>query len=273
MTGATRVFHLAGYAKNWAPSKDVFWEINVQGTRNVFDTAAELGIERVVWTSTQLTLPPTPRGQVADENTPRITAPFFNDYQETKVAAEHEALARAASGFPVVIVMPTRVYGPGYLTEGNSVSLLVDQYDRGQVPFLLNWGRNVGNWVYVDDVVAGLLGAMEKGRIGQCYLLGGENASLGQFFRLIDQVSGKRHFQLPLLRFFPMLFAYVQKKRADWFGVFPQITPGWMRLFLTDWAVSTKKAEQDFDYHWTPLAEGLKRTYAWLQCVRAAKDA
>ena len=103
----------------------------------------------------------------------------------------------AADGFPVVIVNPTRVYGPGNLTEGNSATRLIDQYDRGLMPFLLNRGRNVGNWVLVDDVVEGHLLAMEHGRIGQRYLLGGENASLADFFRGVDQATGKRHFKLP----------------------------------------------------------------------------
>jgi nucleoside-diphosphate-sugar epimerase len=154
------------------------------------------------------------------------------------------------------------------LTEGNSVSLLIDQYDRGQVPVLLNRGVNVGNWVLVDDVVQGHLLAMEKGRVGQRYLLGGENASLKRFFRLIDEVSGKHHFQLPILRFAPLIFGYLQKKRADIFHVYPQITPGWVRTFLVEWAHNSKKAQQELGYQPTPLAEGLRITYQWLQRVR-----
>jgi nucleoside-diphosphate-sugar epimerase len=154
------------------------------------------------------------------------------------------------------------------LTEGNSVSLLIDQYDRGQVPFLLNLGVNVGNWVYIDDVVQGHIQAMEKGRIGHRYILGGENASLKQFFRLVDQVSGKRHFQVPVFRYSALIFAWILKKRAEWFGVYPQISPGWVRMFLADWAYSTEKAQRELGYRPTPLADGLKMTYEWLQRVR-----
>jgi farnesol dehydrogenase len=268
MEGCDRVFHLAAYAKNWAPDPATYDRMNVEGMHNVFDAAEKLGVRRVVWTSTQLTLGPSRPGEERGEDLPRISEHFLTDYERTKTIAERQALERAGRGFPLVIVNPCRVYGPGLLTEGNSVSLLIDQYDRGKVPVLLNRGVNVGNWVLVDDVVQGHLLAMEKGRLGQRYLLGGENASLKRFFRLIDQVSGKRHFQVPMLRFGPLVFAYLQEKRADWFHVYPQITPGWMRTFVTDWAHSSKKAEQELGYRPTPLAEGLRITYEWLQRVR-----
>jgi farnesol dehydrogenase len=268
MEGCSQVYHLAACAKNWARDPTIFHEMNVQGMRNVFDAAVTRAVQRVVWTSTMLTFGPTPRGQVYDEESPRSTDHFFADYDETKTIAEQEALRRAAEGFPVVIVNPARVYGPGHLTEGNSVSLLIDQYDRGLVPFLLNLGVNVGNWVYIDDVVQGHILAMKKGRIGQRYILGGENASLKRFFRLVDQVSGKRHFQVPVFRYSALIFAWILKKRAEWFGVYPQISPGWVRMFLADWAYSTEKAQRELGYRPTPLAEGLKSTYEWLQKVR-----
>lgn len=269
MKGCTRVFHLAGYAKNWARDPQTYFDVNVQGTRNVLDLAVQLGVQRTVVTSTELTFGPTRRGEIASEDSPRVSEPCFTEYERTKLMAEQETLARAAQGVPVVIVNPCRVYGPGHLTEGNSVSLLIDQYDRGLVPFLLNWGVNVGNWVLVDDVVQGHLLAMEKGRVGQCYFLGGENASLKQFFRRIDEISGKRHLQIPLLRVAPLVFAGILKKRADWFHIHPQITPGWVKTFLHNWARTTEKAQRELGYRPTPLVDGLQMTYKWLQRVRS----
>jgi len=272
MEGCTRAFHLAAYAKNWAPDPRIFATMNIQGMHNVLDAACELGLQRVVWTSSCVTIGPSRRGEVIDEDTPRRTNRYFNEYERTKSIAEKEAICRAREGVPVVIVNPTRVYGPGHLTEGNSVSLLIDEYDRGRAPVLLNRGVNVGNWVLVDDVVQGHLLAMEQGRIGERYILGGENASLARFLQLIDQISGKRHFKLPVFRPGALAFAYFQKKRADWFGVYPRITPGWVRMFLADWAHSSRKAEQELGYRPTPLAEGLRRTYEWLQRVRQERS-
>jgi len=268
MEGCSRVFHLAAYAKNWAPNPQTYFDVNVQGVRNVFDAAAESGVERVVWTSTVMTFGPTPPGVVADENSPRITDRYYTAYERTKTIAEAEALRRAQEGFPVVIVNPTRVYGPGHLTEGNALARLIDDYDRGKVPVLLNRGVNVGNYVLVDDVVEGHVLAMEKGRVGQRYILGGENVSLRQFFRIVDQVSGKRHRQLPIFKVLPLLFAVCQEKRAQWFGVYPRITPGWVRAFLADWAHSSEKARRELGYRPTPLVEGMRITYEWLQRIR-----
>lgn len=270
MQGCSRVFHLAAYAKNWAADPQTFHRLNVQGMQNVFDAARQQRVARVVWTSSIVTFGPTPPGMVGDEAVPRSTPAYLTVYEETKAIAEREALRQAADGFPVVIVNPTRVYGPGHLTEGNALARLIDDYDRGRVPVLLNRGVNVGNYVLVDDVVAGHLLAMERGRIGQRYILGGENVTLKEFFRTVDRVSGKTHFQLPLGRLTPLLLAWLQQQRAEWWGVYPAITPGWIRTFVVDWAYSSDKAVRELGYRPTPLEEGIRITYQWLQRVRQA---
>jgi len=264
MEGCTHVYHLAAYAKNWAPDRHVFFEQNVDGMRNVFEAAEQVGVNRTVFTTTIVTLGPTRPGEVGDETMPRITPRYYTEYEDTKVIAEQEALKKAAAGFPVVIVNPTRVYGPGKLTEGNSVSLMIDLYDRGKVPVQLNGGRNLGNYVFVDDLVKGHILAMEKGKIGERYILGGENASLKRIFELVDEASGKKHFQVSLPPTLAMLYGRVEKIKAETFGIYPQITPGWVETFLQDWAYSCKKAEQELGYTITPLKEGIRMTYEWI---------
>ena len=266
--GCTEVYHLAGYAKNWSPRREVYDELNVRAMLAVLDAARRAGVRRIVWTSSQLTSGPTPPGQLADEAMPRASEICLTDYERSKLEGERRALEAAAQGAPVVIVAPTRVYGPGYLTEGNSVTRLIDMYDRGFVPFLLNFGRNVGNWVLVDDVVAGMILAMERGRPGEKYILGGENTTLRQFFRAIDRATGRRHRQIPIFRFTPLLFAKFQQKRADWFGVYPTITPGWVRTFLSDWPCTSAKAQRELGYRARSLEEGICITWEWLQRVR-----
>jgi farnesol dehydrogenase len=170
----------------------------------------------------------------------------------------------AAEGFPVVMVNPTRVYGPGKLTEGNSVSLMIDQYDRGLVPILLNRGVNIGNYALVDDLVRGHILAMEKGRIGERYIIGGENASLKKFYELVDEVSGKKHFQINLPPKVGLAYGGIQKFTAEKLGIYPQITTGWVETFLQDWAYSCSKAERELGYTFTPLKEGIRLTYEWI---------
>ena len=272
LAGCRRVFHLAAYAKVWNRDPNRYERINVDGMRNVFAATEQHNVERVVLTSTVRTLGPRPPGVIGDEEMPRVTNRYLTEYEETKTVAEAEALERAAEGFPVVIVNPTRVYGPGHLTEGNSVARLIDDYDRGRLPILPNRGVNVGNYVMVDDVVEGHLLAMEKGRVGERYILGGENASLKEFFQTIDRVSGKRHFQLPLWRAGPLAFAWCQKKRAQWFGVYPIITPGWVRTFFADWAYRSDKAVRELGYAPMSLEQGIRVTYEWLQRLRKERS-
>ena len=271
MEGCRYVFHLAAYAKNWAKDPTIFFEQNIRGIRNVFATAKEVDAERVVFTSTVVTFGPTPPGIVGDEQMPRLTHRYFCEYEESKVLAEREAMRLAAEGFPVVIVNPTRAYGPGRLTEGNSLSLLIDRYDRGKVPVLLNGGKNVGNYVLVDDIVEGHILAIERGRIGERYILGGENASLKEFFRLVDQVSGKTHLQCWLPSALGMAFGHFERLKAELLGIHPQITPGWVETFLQEWAYTSAKAERELGYRPTPLKEGIRRTYDWILAQRKPK--
>lgn len=270
MEGCTQVYHLAAYAKNWSPDPKVFFEHNVGGMKNVFDAAKDAGIQRIVFTSTIVVFGPRPAGVVGDESMPRTTPRYFTEYEESKAAAEREALGYAERGHPIVIVNPTRVYGPGKLTEGNSVSLMIDMYDRGKMPALLNGGVNVGNYVLVDDLVQGHILAMEQGKIGERYIIGGENSSLKHLFELVDQVSRKRHLQFSLPPALAYLFANFEKKKAEWLKIYPQITPGWVETFLLDWAYSCGKAERELGYEITPLAEGVRRTYEWLMKLRSS---
>jgi nucleoside-diphosphate-sugar epimerase len=271
MEGCTQVYHLAAYAKNWSRDTSVFFKQNVEGMRNVLEAAKTSGVERVVLTSTIVTFGPTAQGVIGHEEMPRITQRYYTEYEETKAIAEQEALRHAASGLPVVIVNPTRVYGPGKLTEGNSVSLMIDMYDRGKVPVLLNGGANIANYVLVDDLVRGHILAMEKGKVGHRYILGGENASLKQLFELVDEVSGKKHFQMNLPPRIAYLYAGFEKKKAELLGLYPLITPGWVETFLQDWVYVHSKAERELGYTIVPLKEGIRMTYEWLLQQRQSR--
>jgi len=264
MEGCTQVYHLAAYAKNWSRDPSVFFKYNVDGMKNVLEAAQEAGVRRVVFTSTIVVYGPTPAGVVGDESMPRITSRCYTDYEESKVLAQQEAVRYADRGQEVIIVNPTRVYGPGKLTEGNSVSLMIDMYDKGKVPVLLNKGINVGNYVHVDDLVRGHILAMERGQVGSSYILGGENASLKRIFELVDEASKKRHVQINLPPRLALTYSRLQQTMAEWFGIYPQITPGWVETFLQDWAYSCAKAERELGYTITPLNEGIRMTYEWL---------
>jgi len=265
MEGCQQVYHLAAYAKNWARDSTVYYRSNVNGLCDVCEVAKSLGVERMVFTSTLVTCGPAASGEVGDERRYCSEAECCTDYQASKTMGEKQARDYAAQGLPVVIVNPTRVYGPGRLTEGNSVSRMIDLYDRGRFPFLLNHGVNVGNYAFVDDIVQGLIFAMERGKIGERYILGGENTSLRRLFQLIDEIGGKRHIQINVPPWVALTYSRLEEERAKRVHHYPLITTGWVKTFLQDWAYSSVKAENELGYKITPLTEGLKMTLEWLR--------
>lgn len=272
MEGCPYVLSLAGYAKNYARDPQIYYRVNVDGMRNVLSVAKKLNVERIVLTSTIVSLGPTPKGETCDETLTRITEKCYTEYEDSKTIAEREALQIAKKeGLPLVIVNPTRVYGPGQLSEGNAMAGLIRDYRRGTSPFLLNYGVNYGNYGYVDDIARGFFLALENGRVGERYILGGDNASLLELYRLIDKIDGKRHWKIPMYKFCPLLVAHTLKLLAQLTGVYPRITPGWVNTFLVDWKFSCEKAKNELGYEPIPLEQGLRNTIAWLDRLAAEK--
>ena len=177
----------------------------------------------IVYTSTVVVFGPTPRGVVGNEEMPRATPRFLTEFEESKAVAEKEALELTSRGFPIVVVHPTRVYGPGKLTEGNTVSLMIDQYDRGGSR-AARPGRELGNYALVDDLVEGQVLAMEKGKVAE-HRSSAADSSLKGLLRLVDESTQRRHFQVSLPRSVSMFYAALEKRKANWYGV-TQDTPG-----------------------------------------------
>ncbi|HEU4386080.1 MAG TPA: NAD-dependent epimerase/dehydratase family protein [Anaeromyxobacteraceae bacterium] len=262
--GCREVYHLAAHARAWARDPATFCRVNVEGTRHLLEAARRAGVRRVVVASSVVTLGDTPPCTVGDEGSPRSRRPL-TEYEASKLEAEREALRASGDGLEVVVVNPTRVYGQGKWTEGNSVSRYIDLYTRGRLPFLLAGGGAVANYAYVEDLVSGFMAAMERGRPGERYILGGENATLRRLLDLVDDASGRRHLRLPLPAGLARGIARLEVFRAHWLGGSPLITPGWLETFLLDGAFSCAKAERELGYRITPLAEGIHRTWQWIE--------
>lgn len=263
MEGCTRAYHLAGYARPWAPDPATYHRVNVEGTRNVLEAALGLGLERAVVTSSGATLPGASGGRPADESDEKKQ--FETLYGRTKYLAEEEARTFARRGLHTVIVNPPRVYGPGLMTESNAVTRLIKWYMEGKWRFLPGDGRHAGNYVFVGDVARGHRLAMERGRPGERYILGGENISLAGLFRMVGRLSGKErtmwNVPLPLVR----LLARVEEWKADTFNRPPLITPAWVDNYLKDASLTSAKAVDELGYTITPLEEGLEKTIRWLR--------
>lgn len=262
MDGCDRAFHVAAYAKNWARDKQQFFATNVRGTTNVMQAALKLGLKKVVYTSTVMTLGPSNHIPVDESHT--RTALLRTDYEASKLKAEGVVRTFADRGLEAVIVNPTRVFGHGLMTEGNSLTRMFKLYLDGTWRIIPGDGKAIGNYAYVDDIVLGHLLAMERGVSGERYILGGENVTFDTLFELVSQISGYHRRLVHIPGSILVAASHAEEWRARLLRGYPAITPGWMETFLLDSAYSCSKAERELGYHITPLRDALQQTLDWL---------
>jgi len=264
MMGCDCVYHIAAFAQNWARDPGIFSAVNVGGAVNVLRTARDLAVRRVVVTSSEVALGPS-NGTPVDPTAPRA-APAFTAYEQSKIDAERaiQEFSDKDNGVDVVIVNPTRVFGPGLLNEGNSVTRMIALYLGGKWRLILANGEALGNYAYVRDVANGHLLAMKHGRPGERYVLGGENLSFNRFFEVLAELSHCRRHLLHVPAAAALAFSRFEEARGRATRHYPLITPGWVRTFLCDWACSCEKSQQELGYNITPFADAVRETFEWL---------
>src|SRR5262245_52549094 len=185
--GCRRVYHVAADYRLWARNPQEIYDSNADGTRNLLSACREAGVERVVYTSTVGTIGMRKDGQPADENSPVALDDMIGHYKRSKFIAEQTALEFAASGLPVVIVNPTTPVGAGDIKPTPTGKMILD-FINGRMPAYVDTGLNI---VGVDDVARVQLLAEEKGRVGERYILGGENWSLEEILDSLAQIAGR----------------------------------------------------------------------------------
>ena len=186
--GCRKVFHVAADYRLWARNPQEIYDSNVGGTRNLLSACCEAGVERVVYTSTVGTIGMADDGPPADENNPVSLDDMIGHYKRSKFMAEHVALEFAASGLPVVIVNPTTPIGAGDIKPTPTGKIILD-FIRGRLPAYVDTGLNL---VPVEDVATGHILADEKGRVGERYILGGENWTLVQILEALSRICKRR---------------------------------------------------------------------------------
>jgi nucleoside-diphosphate-sugar epimerase len=257
------VFHLAALAKVWSKNSSDFYDVNVAGTVNVLEAAVMCRVRKVVFTSSAAIYGSTQREPATEERSPQHK--FFTDYECSKFFAEEKVQHYVRKGLNVVIVHPTKVFGPGIWTDSNAVSRIIKEYVEGQWHFIPGSGKMVANFSFIDDVVHGHILAMEKGRTGEKYILGGENLCFNEFFLKLKATS-KKYFITFNIPYVAMQFYAWQEEMFAWLlSTEPKITRAWIRKFNNNLSLSSEKAKHELGYTITPFDNGLSQTLDWLK--------
>ena len=182
--GCQALFHVAADYRLWVPRPEEIYAANVDGTRALMQAAGAAGVARIVYTSSVATLGLTRDGSPADEATPAALADMIGHYKRSKFLAEEVVRGMVTeAGLPAVIVNPSTPIGPRDIKPTPTGRMIVEAA-RGRIPAFVDTGLNV---VHVADVAAGHLLAFERGRIGERYILGGENLALAEI--LVDKIQ------------------------------------------------------------------------------------
>jgi dihydroflavonol-4-reductase len=259
--GARFLFHVAADYRLWARDPEEIVRNNLEGARATMQAALAARVERVVYTSSVATLKPVP-GQAADETSRHDAASAIGAYKRSKVVAERlvESFVRD-QGLPAVTVHPSTPIGPRDVKPTPTGRIIVEAA-MGRMPAYVATGLNL---VHVDDVADGHILALERGEIGQSYVLGGEDVSLKDMLGSIAEVTGRRAptLELPRVPLYPL--AYLAETMASVTGKEPFLTTDALKMAGYQMFFSSAKAKRELAYKARPYKEGIADAISWFR--------
>lgn len=262
VAGVRYVAHAAADYRLWARDPDAIVRTNVEGTRTVMRAALSAGVERVVYTSSVATLALRADGQAADETLPLSETAAVGAYKRSKVIAERIVEAMTArDALPAVIVNPSTPIGPRDIRPTPTGRIIVAAAS-GRMPGFVDTGLNL---VHVDDVAAGHVAALTRGRVGERYILGGDNVLLVDMLRDIALLVGRRPPRLKLPRgpLYPL--AVAAQAIAAVTGREPLLTLDGLRMSKQPMFFTSGKAERELGFRARPYVEGLRNAIDWFR--------
>ena len=260
MQGVSALAHVAADYRLWVPDPAEIVRNNRDMTRVVMDAAREAGVERIVYTSSVATLLPDPAGP-ADETRAATPETVVGAYKRSKVVAERLVEDMAARGLPVVIVNPSTPIGPRDVRPTPTGRIIVEAA-RGKMPAFVDSGLNL---VHVDDVARGHVLALEKGRVGERYILGGQDVALGAMLAEVARLVGRKPPTVTLPRgpLYPL--AWVNEQIARITGKEPFLTLDGLRMSKHHMFYTSAKAERELGYRARDHREALADAIAWFR--------
>ncbi len=261
LAGCARLFHVAADYRLWVRDPRPMYGANVEGTRRLLEAAGAAGLERIVYTSSVATLGHTADGSPADEETPVSLSDMIGHYKRSKFLAEEAVRELAQRGLPVVIVNPSTPVGPGDVRP-TPTGRMVLEAAQGRTPAYVDTGLNI---VHVDDVARGHLLALERGRVGARYVLGGEDMTLREIFAVVAALTGRPapRLRVPLAAVLPVAYAAEAWARVS--GREPFVTVDGVRLAARTMYFSSARAERELGYRPRPAVEALRDAVAWFR--------
>lgn len=262
MAGARYLFHAAADYRLWALDPSTIIDSNERGTRVVMEAALDAGVERIVHTSSVATIRPFDDGRAAGEDSRLDVADAIGAYKRSKVLSEAvvERLV-ADAGLPAIIVHPSTPVGPNDVKPTPTGRIIVEAAS-GRIPAFVQTGLNL---VHVDDVAQGHISALLAGRIGERYILGGQDVAFGTMLGDIAALVSRRapRVRLPHGAIYPIAIAAELVARVTKHEPFVSLDS--LRMSQHMMYYSSAKAERELGYRARPYQEALVDSLSWFQ--------
>lgn len=256
-----RLFHVAAHYSLWEKNPQIFYDINVEGTRNLLELALQAGISKVVYTSSVATLKVNSDGSLSNENSKASIDDIIGHYKRSKYLAEHVAMEFVADGLPIVIVNPSAPIGPCDVKPTPTGKIIVD-FLKGKMPAYLDTGLNL---VAVEDVASGHLLAAEKGKIGQRYILGNQNLLLVEILQMLAKITGRKAPRIQMPYWVAYTAGMVSETLARCTGKPPAVPLDGVRMAKKKMFFDASYAQKELGFSPTPVEQALERAVAWFQ--------
>lgn len=260
MKGVKRVFHVAADYRLWARRSREIYDSNVGGTKNLLAAAKRAGVEQLIYTSTVATIA-VDRPKLPNEFTDAKLDEMVGHYKRSKWMAEREVLNAAKNGLPVIVAMPTTPVGPWDWKPTPTGKIILD-FLNGKMPGYVETGLN---FVGVEECAAGHLLLAEKGKVGERYLLGGENLTLKAMLDMLAKVTGLRAPSLKIPHGLALGVAYANTVFSRLLGREPGIPIEGVKIARHMMFVDCSRAQRELGFKACPVAAALERAVRWYE--------
>jgi dihydroflavonol-4-reductase len=260
MAGVSRVFHVAADYRLWAKRSQDIYDSNVGGTKNLLDAARRAGVKQLIYTSTVATIA-VDRPELPTERTDARLEEMVGHYKRSKWMAEQEALGAAKSGLPVIVAMPTTPVGPWDWKPTPTGKIILD-FLNGKMPGYVETGLN---FVGAEECAAGHLLISEKGKVGERYLLGGENLTLKQMLDTLANITGLPKVKMKIPHGLALSVAYADTIFSRLVRREPQIPVEGVKIARHVMFVDASRAQKELGFKAGSVAAALERAVRWYE--------